>query len=457
MKHPILRICRHVALLLTLPLCFSASLANPNVPPAVQTQPIILSGATVHTVSGADISNARLRMDQGRITAIGPSGSVPDDPKAILIDLTGRHIYPGLISANSSVGLTEIAAVRATIDTTEVGSVNPNARALVAINADSDLIPVTRANGVLAVLTVPRAGRAGLIAGTSALIQLDGWNWADMAIQPAVALHVVLPRMRLNASLFVPTNETQLAELRKLTTERLKLLEDAFKSAQAYDQALSNEPGAAIDTRWDAMRGIFAKGAKQMPVFVHAGDITQIRYALDFAQRFDLKITLVGGQDAWRVSDVLRERKIGVIVTGVHSVPTRHDEAYDSAFATASKLAAAGVQFCIARSGGEFDSATERALPFEAASAAAHGLPSSEALKAITLYPAQMLGVADKLGSLEVGKLANLFVSTGDPLDIRSQVQHVFIQGRELALRDRQTDLRDKYQQRYKQQGLTVQ
>ena len=360
-------------------------------------------------------------------------------------------MYPGFVAANTVLGLTEISAVRSTHDFAEVGSLNPNVRALVAINADSELITVTRANGVLAALSVPQAGTAGLITGTSALVQLDGWTFEDMSLEAAVALHVTLPSMRFNAELFPPPLDTRLTELKKLTAQRLKTLEDAFDNAAAYKKARASGDAIKIDTRWEAMLPVLDG---KRPVFVTANDVSQIRYALGFAERYAIKLVIVGGADAALLAELLRERRVPVIIGGVHHLPMRRGDDVDAPFRLAARLAEAGVTFCIARNASGFDAPHERNLPYEAATAAAFGLDRDVALKAITLYPAQILGVADRLGSLDPGKLASFFVADGDPLEARTNVERVFIQGREVDVTNRQTRLNDKYREKVRRQAL---
>lgn len=422
--------------------------ATPNIPPPPQREPILITDATLYTVSGPVISNGRMLIENGRISAIGDAALVPAKSGAKVISLGGKRVYPGLIVANSSLGLVEIQAVRSTADTTEAGALNPNARALVAVNPDSELLPVARANGVLAALSVPRTSATGLIAGTSALIQLDGWTWEDMGLIPEVGLHVTLPTMRFNPALFPTLMQSRLDEMQRLTAQRLKSLEEALDAAAAYAKAKAADANLPVDTRWEAMRTVVSG---QRPMFVRADELPQIRYALNLAERYSLKLVIVGGMDAWRIADLLRERNVPVIIAGIQRLPMRRGDDTDSVYRLAGQLAKAGVKFAIARSGSEFDAATDRTLPYEAGAAAAHGLARDEALKAITLYPAQILGAADKLGSLETGKLASFFVTDGDPLDIRTQVERIFIQGREIELSDRQTKLNNKYQQKYLQ------
>ncbi len=229
--------------------------AAPDTPPPPQREPLLLRNATLHPVSGPVIAGGSLLIEGGRISAIG-GAALAAPANARTVDLGGRHVYPGMVAANTSLGLAEIRSVSASIDSAETGPLNPNARALVAFNADSELLPVTRGGGVLAALSVPEAGRTGLIAGTSALLQLEGWNWQDMALRPEVALHIAVPRLRLNSALFPTQPEARLAEMRRATEARLQLLDDAFESARAYALARAADPATPVDTRWEAMRPV---------------------------------------------------------------------------------------------------------------------------------------------------------------------------------------------------------
>lgn len=424
--------------------------ASNEVPPPPQSKPLLITGATLHPVSGPAIAEGRMLVDKGRIVAIGNAQQVAAPAGAQVVELKGKHVYPGFITANSSLGLVEVSSVRATVDGTEIGNNNANARALVALNADSELLPVTRANGVLAALSVPRASGAGLIGGTSAVIQLDGWTWEEMAIQREAGLHVFLPGMRLPSAQNPNLPEARLAEMQRLTGVRLKALEDALETAAAYSRTAKAGEVREPDARWEAMRPVFESGR---PVFMHGDEVAQIRYALQLAERFNLKAVIVGGMDAPLLAPLLKARSIPVVIAGVHRLPLRRNDLPESPFTVAAKLHEAGVKFAIARSGAAGDAARDRSLPFDAATAAAWGLPRDAALRSITLDAASILGVQDKLGSLEAGKLGSFIVTDGDPLEIRTNVERVFVQGRELPLTDKQTRLRDKYEERYRQLG----
>jgi imidazolonepropionase-like amidohydrolase len=425
-------------------ICPSA-LANPNIPAPPQSEPILITNAVIHTVSGATIENGRMLFDAGRIQAIAGPGESIATP-ALVIDLGGKHVYPGMIGARTALGLTEIDAVRATNDVTESGLINPNVRADVAVNPDSELIPVTRANGVLAVLTVPQAGNDSLIIGQSAVIALDGWTIEDMTIKAPAGLHVVWPQMRFPDDLQAERKE----ELEKMRDERLRTIEESFEAARAYRLLPSAERAFEVDLRWEAMVPALEGN---LPVFAHVQDLSQIRHALHIADEFGLRMILVGAADAWRVADLLAEKRIPVIVGAVQRLPMRRWEDYATPFQNPGKLRAAGVLFAIATSGSLGSAPNERNLPYEAAKAVAYGLPHDEALKAVTLYPAQILGVADRLGSLEPGKDATFIVTDGDPLEIATHVERAFILGRELDLTNRQTALYDKYREKLRQKN----
>ena len=418
-----------------------SAVASTVVPAPHQQHPVLLVHGTVYTVSGGVLENTDVLLDAGHISKIGRALTAPTGTE--VVDVTGRRIYPGLIAADTFLGLAEIDAVRATVDTTETGPINPNTRAQVAINPDSELLPVARSNGVLTALVVPSAS-PDLIAGLSALIRLDGWTWEDLTLRPAVALHVYWPDMVLNRELRAPKSP---ADQQKDIAERLRLLDDSFNTARAYAQARASGV-TVVDTRWEAMRPVFSG---ELPVFVHATEFKQIAAALAWAKHQKLKITIVGGVDAPLLAIELKAADVPVILTGVHTLPLRRDDAFDAPFTGPAKLQAAGVRFCIAGdTEGEGDThANERNVPYLAAQAAACGLAPAEALKAVTLHAAELLGVGAELGSVETGKRATLIVTDGDPLEIPTQVKMAFIDGARIDLKNRQTELYDKYRKRY--------
>jgi imidazolonepropionase-like amidohydrolase len=435
-----MRASRWTAMLVSLAFA-SVAAANDNVPRLLPTRAVVIDGATVHPIARAAIPAGRVRFERGKLVAVG--GREIETRDADVIDAKGKHVYPGMIAANSVLGLVEIGAVRATVDVAEVGANAANVRAEVAVNPDSEIIPVTRSNGVLLALTIPQAGGAGVISGTSALLQLEGWTWEEMTVRAPVGLHVVWPTR------FVPAgfpNDMVEAAL-KTAKDKREALQRSFDDAQAYAPQAKARAGAP-DLRLAAMQP-FLDGGK--PVFFHAEDVQAIDEALDFARKYRLRAIIVGGAEAWRVSDRLRALDVPVIIGGTHVLPMRRSDPVDAVYSNAAKLAAAGVRFAIATPGDGFDTSNLRNLPYQAASAVAYGLPREEALKAITLYPARILGVDDRVGSLEPGKDATLFIADGDPLEARTVVERAWIGGREIDLTNRQTRLYDKYRQRYPQ------
>ena len=390
-------------------------IASDIIPGKPQNKPIALVGGTIHTITQGTIENGVVLFDKGKIIAVGKNVNIPKD--AEIINISGKHVYPGLINAFTTVGLIEIGAVRATRDVTEVGLINPNVRAEVAFNPDSEHPPVTRANGITTVLVVPTGE---LIAGQSALMMLDGWTWEEMTLKAPVGLHIYWPRMIPPSTVRFSRQSPE--ELKKETERRLQLIRETFQKARAYKKAKESEAQKGIpyhetDLKYEAMIPVLEG---KVPVFVHANSSKEILSAIEWAESEKVKIVIVGGSDAWKVADVLKNKNIPVILTNIHRLPSTRDSEYDEPFTVAYKLYKAGVKFCIGGEGGYYN---ERNLPYQAATCAAFGLPKDEALKAITIYPAEILGVADKVGSIEPGKDATLIVTTGAFKVISSQVQ----------------------------------
>lgn len=429
-----------VLTLAALATCTSATLAAVPNPAPPQERAIALVGGTIHTVEGPEIPNGTIVFSDGKITALGASVTVPDNAERF--DVTGKHVYPSLIDASTNIGLTEIGSVRATNDASETGSINPNVKAQVAVNPESEIIPVTRSNGVLIVLSSPSGG---VISGTSALLRLDGWTWEDLTHTAPVAMHLTWPRMRpVTAWWNQDSDETQLER----RDTQLKAVRQAFADARAYITARQAGSQVEYDSRWEAMIPVLEG---KVPVMVESDDIQQIQAVVAFAETEKIKIIIRGGYDAPLCADLLKKNDIPVIVDGIHRLPTRDDEAYDTPFTVPDRLRSAGVRFCITGGGG---ASNVRNLPYHAATAASFGLPRDEALKAITLYPAQILGVEDHLGSLAVGKDATLFVADGDILEIPSHVERAYIDGRTIDLSDKQKVLWEKYKEKYRRIGI---
>ncbi|WP_313920196.1 amidohydrolase family protein [Tahibacter sp.] len=398
---------------------------------------LVLTGADLHTVSHGVIERGELLIRDGKIAALGVRVDANPDAQRIVLD--GKRIYPGLIAADSLLGLSEIDAVRATLDFAEAGTINPSARALIAIDADSEQIAVARANGVLTVHVVPRASGDGLLTGQSALIKPDGWTWEQMRLADPVGVHLFWPTARVPPWMPPQAQEKATESLRK----KLLAIDTAFREARAYRISRQKSVATVSDLRWDALMPVLDR---KQPLFVHADDAVQIRDTLAFAEREQVRLVLVGGMDAWRFATTLKARDIPVILGSSHNLPLRRWESYDTVYAAAGKLAAAGVRLAIANESG---SSNERNLPYQAASYVAFGLDRDIALRAITLSAAEILGVEQRLGSLDVGKDATLFIADGDALENFTKVERAWIQGHEIDLSNRQTRLYEKYRGKY--------
>jgi imidazolonepropionase-like amidohydrolase len=425
---------------LLLPVLFAVSVATASepVPAPKQKRPVALVGGTVHTVSGATLPGATVVFDKGVITAIGVDVVIP--PDAERVNVSGNHVYPGLVDANSSMGLTEIESVAGSNDLQETGRINPNIRAEVGVNPESELIPVARSGGVAITAT---SATGGLISGTAAAMMTDGWTWEEMTLKAPIGLVVNWPTMTYRR----PRSGRQTREeWQKQRDAELKTLAETFATARAYMKAREAERSRHDpDLRWEAMIPVLQK---KVPIWVNADEVAQIQSAVSWAEQEGVNLVIVGGNDAWRVAGLLKEKKIPVIYTNVLSSPGRRFEPYDLVYSTPAKLAEAGVFFCIA---GERSPSFSRNLNHQAATAAAFGLPKDEALKAVTLYAARILGIADRVGSLEQGKDATLMITDGDPLELSTTVLQVYIQGRKADMRDKHKQLYGKYQEKYRQ------
>lgn len=403
---------------------------------------ILLSGGTVHTVSGTALSPGHVLIRDNMIVSVSATAPVGADQT---IDLTGLHLYPGLIDADTILGLNEIQAVRASVDNREAGDYTPEVEAWVSINPDSELLPVARANGVTHVNAVPSGG---VVAGQASLIQLAGWTIEDHAVTRRSGLHVYWPSMQLNTS---PDNKQSLKDQDRERQEALRKLDAFFDEAAAYAKARAAGSGSVpLVPAWEAMSP-YVNGTQ--PVFIHADDLRQLQAALKWIQRRQLKGVLVGGREARHMANELAVSKVPLIFDAVHTLPGDEADGYDAQFSSPARLAAAGVKLALSlpasdRGRSKMQESHARNLPYEAAQAMAYGLPADVALKSITLHPAEILGVADRLGSIEAGKEATLIVADGDILDIRSNVKRLWIAGREMSLETRHTRLYEKYRNR---------
>ena len=401
-----------------------------------------IRNATIYPVTSAPIPNGTIVFANGVITAVGANVNTPDG--ATVIDGSGLSVYPGMIDSGTNVGLTEIDSVAGTVDTTELGDMNPNARAAVAINPHSNLIPVTRVNGVTTVLTVPEGG---IISGQSALIQMAGWTPQEMVIKAPVGMHLRFPRLRSSPLVEVPQEEEAEKELRKSYTKQLDALRDLLRDAQAYAKAAAARTSDRSTRRFDrdlVLEALVPVVEGREPVMIEANLARDIRSAFEFVDEFKLKMVLVGGVDVGKVLPELKRRNIPVLLGPILELPPREDDEYDLIYSNAAALHGAGVPFAIRTD----EAHNARNLPYHAATCAAFGLPKDEALKSVTIYPARIFGVADRLGSLEVGKIANVVVADGDLLEIRTNVRRVFIGGEEMPMDSYHTLLYEKFRRR---------
>jgi imidazolonepropionase-like amidohydrolase len=409
--------------------------------PPSRTGAYVLKNAVVHPANGPALPRRIVILRDGRIRRIvDPSREfafeVPGDTPHV--DVNGLHLYPGLIDAGTVLGLTELGSAKETHDFAEGGDFQPDLRASIAINPDSELIPVTRANGVLSVVTRPVGS---IIAGQSALINLNGWVPKEMAVVDPLALHVEFPSV---SPLFTgdPTMPAVgRAIARKQREEKIRRLKELFAQAVAYDDGRKEQAGRPVNPRLDALVP-YARGTK--PVVIQANRKQEIVDALKLADELKLKVILSGAVDAWKVADELKKRDVPVILGPVMTMPAETYDPYDAPFACAARLHDAGARFCIRSAG----SSNTRNLPYEAAMAVSYGLPPEEALRAVTLYPAKILGVEKELGSIEVGKRANLVLTNGDILQASTQVLALFIDGRPLEPTSKHTRLYERYRER---------
>ncbi len=418
--------------------CPTDHLAIPTPPPARQ---YAIVGATVYPITQSPIENGVVLIEGDRIKAVGKNIPIPKD--AVVIQAKGLRVYPGLIDAGSVLGLTEISAVRATVDTSESGDFQPDLKALVAINPASEHLAITRFVGITAALTRPTGG---VISGQSAVIHLAGWTPEEMCIKSPAALHINVPEGLGGLPAFVRLmmEPQQLQQLLEEGSARLQRLREFLQRAKRYAEAKSKGAEVTFDPRLEAMLPYMTG---RLPVVFHTNSVRGIRTALQLADEFGLKTVIAGGRDAWKVVDLLARKKVPVIVGSMWTLPVSDYDPYDAPWVNPAVLHRAGVKIAFQSA----SAATARDLPYQVGVACAFGLSHEEALKAVTISAAEILGVADQLGSLETGKLANLIVTDGDPLEITTNLHYLFIAGNPVPLQNRHTRLYLQYRQRLAQ------
>jgi imidazolonepropionase-like amidohydrolase len=421
---------------------------------SAQSQPpsaFALTHAKIFTLAGAPIEDGTLVIKDGKIAAVGATVEVPAG--AQVIDAKGLQIYPGLFDPVTQMGLSEISAVNATVDSTETGAYNPDVVAATAVSPSSEHIPVTRASGITEVLTVPDSGGfdsggvRGVIGGQASAIHLSGWTINDMLIKKSVAMVISWPEIQTRTFDFATFSrkEKPFTEAKEDYEKQVNELTDYFDRARHYAQAMGH--GGPSDFQRDLKLEALAPVVRgQLPVLVFANRARDIRNAVEFCDKQKLKMILAGGEEAYKVKDLLRSKGIPVILRPTLSLPIDEDDAYDRLLSQPAELAAAGVRFAF----GSFDNSFARRLGQQAANAVAYGLPYDEALKAVTVYPAEIFGVADQIGTLETGKIANIIVTTGDPLELTTEVKYLFIKGERTSLDNRHQRLYEKYSHRPK-------
>ena len=426
---------------------FSLGISNDQIPGEDQKRPIILKGGIIHTVSTDIFEGYDILFSKGKIVRI--EKNIMASPETDVYDVFGKHIIPGYIAPITRIGLVEIGLVKQTRDFAERGSFNPNVKANVSYNPDSDLIPITRSNGVLVVNSVPAGGR---ISGQSSVMMLDGWTWEQATLKHPSGLHINWPSMRINYGANVKKSEKQQKEE---IQKSIRDLDHMVRDVRAYFQRIKQRSRIAgerqkSDLRLESMIPFVVEKKK---IFIHADEARQIKSAVEWAKKNDLKIIIVGGSDSWRLTDLLVKNNIPVVIDQVEKIPTRRFEPIHLPYKLPFLLKQAGVQFCLNTIIGYPHDGNIRNLPNEAMRAAAYGLDKSEALRSITLSTAEILGVDDMIGSLDIGKDATFFISETPPMEMNPKILMAFIQGKEVDLNNHQKMLYKKYQEKYRRQG----
>jgi len=416
-----------------------ATLALALVAETAPAQTLAIEGGTVHPVSGPSYVGTVVVRD-GLIEAAGAEVAAP--PDAEIIDAAGLHVYPGLFNAFTSVGLSEIGSISATQDTTELGD-TPHVRAIEAIHPASEIIPVTRANGITHVVSAPGGGPW---AGQGSAVLLDGWTVEEMAIEASVGLVLEWPSLETREFDFstFSVREKEFSEAKKEYDRTVDELGDWVEAARQYDHARSNAGSRTAVERDHALEAVARVARGELPLLVVADRARAIRDAVAFAEEHGLRLVLASGRDAAKEAKLLAEKGVPVILGAVQALPVQDDDAYDAPFRSPAELERGGVPIAF----GTFDSSSARVLPYEAATAVAFGLDPEAALRALTLGAAEILGLDDRLGSIDAGKWANLIVTDGDPLEVRTAVRHVIIRGRDVDLSNRHSRSYELYRSR---------
>ena len=409
-------------------------------PAPEQTRSVLILGGTAHLGTGDAIEDAAIGFRNGKIDFVGRAFQADKSKYDETIDAKGKQIYPGFIVTNTTLGLQEIGAVRATQDQYEVGTFRPNVRAIIAFNTDSEITPTVRSNGVLMGQITPRSG---VISGASGVVQFDGWNWEDASIKMVDGIHLNWPSTHHKHAVDGKVNIRK----RKTYTQQKHEIERYFSEARAYAEAHPEPSTSVMDVRHEAMRGIFDGS---LALYCHASDVREITEAVHFKRKMGIKrLVIVGGYDAYLVGDILRENDVSVFLTSVHRLPRFTEDDIDLPYRLPKLLADEGVLFAL-QVDARMTEMNTRNLPFYAGTARKYGLTEEQAIMALTRNPAKILGVDDVCGTIERGKDATLFISDGDALDVRTNhLIYAFIQGRTMDIDNRQKELYRKFQTKY--------
>ncbi len=414
----------------------------------------LIRNATVHPVAAPEIQNGSVLVRDGKIIGVGKNLAQPKGVR--VIDAKGLHVYPGMIDSGTELGLSEIGAVRESVDTGELGQFNPQLRAEIAVNPASEHIPVTRVNGITSVITMPmgagggggmrNAGRQGIITGQAALIHLDGWTWEEMEIKKTAAMAMRFPAIQVPpsrgdfAGMF--GERVTYTDAKKTYEEQLKELREFFEEARRYQKAkAAHAAGFKIDLKYEAMLPVLDG---KVPLVAMTPRERAIRDALQFADIEKVKLVIADPHEIGKTGADLKAKNVAAILGPTLADPEHEDDPYDAAYTLPDQFYKAGVKFAF----GTFNNEFSRNLPYQAATAVAFGLPYEEALKAVTVNPAEIWGVGDRIGSIEEGKWADLVITDGDPLETRTQVKQLFIKGKQVDLDNKQKRLYEKYMAR---------
>lgn len=427
---------RNLLLCILSVIAFSMQAQTP-VPAPPQEMPVYIVGATAHLGNGLVVENSIVAFENGKITLVRTPETLPQVnlSRYKVIEAKGKHLYPGFIAPNTQLGLVEIAAVRATVDAGEIGELNPNARSIIAYDSDSEVPPTVRAQGILLAQITPQGG---LLSGQSSVVQLDAWNWEDAAYKMDIGLHLNWPAM-----FSFNWREGSLSKNANYDKE-VQIIETYLTEALAY---CKNDKPAEKNLKLESACALF-NGSRKL--FLHADDAKAITAGVLLARRFGITPVVVGGGDAAVIADFLRENHVPVILGNVHALPMRDDSDVDAPFKLAAQLQQAGVMFCFSMEGFW----QQRNLAFQAGHAVGFGLPYEQAVAALTLNTARILGIDATVGSIEEGKDATLFLCEGDALDMRSsKVSLAFINGRQISLDHKQLELYRKFKTKYERGG----